>query len=325
MARGRMISKEASTDRALNSISMEAQLLYCLTLPHLDRDGLIDGHPMMLWRLAAPWRLELMDRTHMLIREWIDIGLVTRYTWKDGDILFFKGFRKHNAGLEYEKDEPSSFPPPPGYVRSAHGLIPEDQEAASRLAESFRQNNAYHKALIKYATTGEIALRKPLQRNRESFEKVSGNNRESFENESGKFRAEDNIREGNIGGGGVQTDTHPILGSSNGGDARGGDPLADVTADMVANAVIELGNTINVWGDWRGNWRGWVDELTQPQRVVMLTWLWKMQDYSQEEWDQIKNVPGLLRKLTLDGKRADLRPAQESALRAYMAGEDIEL
>jgi hypothetical protein len=44
-------------------------LLYLLTIPHLDRDGLIDGHPLRLTAIAAPLRFELRDGAEALIDE----------------------------------------------------------------------------------------------------------------------------------------------------------------------------------------------------------------------------------------------------------------
>ena len=49
MARGRMLSIDVAGDPHLNRLSLEAHLLYVQTIPHLDRDGLVSGHPLLLW------------------------------------------------------------------------------------------------------------------------------------------------------------------------------------------------------------------------------------------------------------------------------------
>src|SRR5262245_53584491 len=113
MAKGRMLSQDACDDRELNSISIEAQLLYLLSLPHLDRDGLIDGRPAWLGGRAAPERAILRERAGVLIDEWVVAGLVIRYDGKNGPVLFFKGFRKHNSNLDYRREPASKFAPPP--------------------------------------------------------------------------------------------------------------------------------------------------------------------------------------------------------------------
>lgn len=125
MARGRMLSTTIATDKDLNSLSVTAELLYLKAIPHLDRDGLIVGDSDLLFSKIAPRRPALMRRTEAAIAEWLTTSLVIRYTWKDGQVLYFHGFKKHNAGIHYEREAPSIFPPPPGYVRTETGLVPE--------------------------------------------------------------------------------------------------------------------------------------------------------------------------------------------------------
>ena len=147
MARARMLAKEASTDPQLNQISEQAQLLYLLSIPHLDRDGLISGNPQVLWGTAAILRIELLGSAPRLVQEWVDIGLVIRYNSKDGPVLFFKGFRKHNANMPYPNEEASKYPPPPGWVRTRQGLVPDDEEGCFRLMDSFDKRSLYRKEL----------------------------------------------------------------------------------------------------------------------------------------------------------------------------------
>lgn len=56
--------------------------------------------------------------------------------------------------MEYTKEGASTFPPPPGYFRSKHGLIPDDQDLALRLAEDFSDTNNYGLTLAYYAEHG---------------------------------------------------------------------------------------------------------------------------------------------------------------------------
>jgi len=53
MARGRFISKSIATDLAVNSMSIEAHLLYVMAIPHLDRDGRILGDKYVLFGSSA--------------------------------------------------------------------------------------------------------------------------------------------------------------------------------------------------------------------------------------------------------------------------------
>lgn len=122
MARGRMINKSVAIDRRLNSLSLAAHWLYLMTIPHLDRDGLIAGDAPLLAAVAMPRRPELHSQTDVLIEEWVTAGLVVRYATADTDALFFVGFAK-NQRLEYHKEAASDFPPPPGWKRTPTGLV----------------------------------------------------------------------------------------------------------------------------------------------------------------------------------------------------------
>ena len=97
MARARMLATDASIDPELNSLTLPALTLYLLTIPHLDRDGLIDANPVRLAALAAPLRPDIRDSAGAIINEWVEVGLVVRYpAARNQAVLYFKGFRKHN-------------------------------------------------------------------------------------------------------------------------------------------------------------------------------------------------------------------------------------
>lgn len=113
MARGRFISESVATDARLNSLSVEAELVYLMTVPHLDRDGLIDGDPDVLWGKVCPKRRQFLDAMTLYIEEWIRAELVVSYETPGGAVLWFKGFAKNQVGLRYERESPSRFPPPP--------------------------------------------------------------------------------------------------------------------------------------------------------------------------------------------------------------------
>lgn len=183
MARGRMLSRDASIDPDLNALSMEGELMYLLTIPHLDRDGLVAGDPVLVWAQATPKRLELLDQAPRLIGEWLERGLVVRYAWKDGPVLWFPGFRKHNPHMDYAREPESRFPPPPGMTRTADGLVPDDAEEAGRLAECFDVRSRYYQAL-KAAAAEEIG--KGSGGRRETITKSSGGVREDVPKSSGR-------------------------------------------------------------------------------------------------------------------------------------------
>lgn len=125
MARGRMISCSVSTDKRFNALSMEAALVFLMTVPHLDRDGLILADACIIAGQICPRREGITpiiaDR---ILKEWIEQSMVIAYEGNDGTILFFTGFTKNQAGMRYEREPKSILPVPPGYKRTATGLEP---------------------------------------------------------------------------------------------------------------------------------------------------------------------------------------------------------
>jgi hypothetical protein len=136
MPDGRFLSKTVATDEPLNRLTWQAQAVYMMTVPHLDRDGLITGHPLLLMAQVAPLRAaELVGIMPGIIQEWSDAELVTCYHAGE-PVLFFPGFLKHQRLPHYDRETPSRFAPPPGYQRTDHGLIPVEQPAAPAAAHS---------------------------------------------------------------------------------------------------------------------------------------------------------------------------------------------
>lgn len=124
MARGRFISESVAKDMRLNSLSVEAELVYLMAIPHLDRDGLIEGDTDILHGTVCPKRRHFRDLIEYYIEEWVAIGLVTYYQSSEGPVLWFKGFAKNQTGLRYDREMPSKFPPPPGYKHTKSGMVP---------------------------------------------------------------------------------------------------------------------------------------------------------------------------------------------------------
>lgn len=125
MAVGRMINRTAGLDQELNSVSIEAHLLFVMSIPHLDRDGLIIGEPLPHLGTVLPLRPDFFSKYEQLIEELTDCKIVIRYATKKGRVLYFPGFRK-NQTFTYSREGASVFDPPPGYVRTATGLTQDN-------------------------------------------------------------------------------------------------------------------------------------------------------------------------------------------------------
>ncbi len=122
MARGRMLNQSISEDFEFNAMSCEAKMLYMMAVPHLDRDGLISGHPAIFQGKVCPLVYDILPRIPSIFNEWISADLVMLYESKRGPVLFFTGFAKNNSGMHYSREGASAFAPPPGYHRTEKGL-----------------------------------------------------------------------------------------------------------------------------------------------------------------------------------------------------------
>jgi hypothetical protein len=138
MARGRFISEAVGKDKRLNSVSVEAELIFLLAIPHLDRDGLIIGEPMMLWGEVCPRRTEFIPVMDALIGELVETGLVIAYDTDEGRVLFFPGFKNNQQGMIYKREGKSVYPCPPGYERLPDGLRQISSDSAAEVTTNSR-------------------------------------------------------------------------------------------------------------------------------------------------------------------------------------------
>lgn len=248
MAKARMLSTKASTDPDLNSMSVEAELMFLLTIPHLDRDGLISGDPIPLWAKVAPRRVELMDKMPRVIQEWVEHNLVVRYDWKDGAILFFPGFRKHNPNMFYEREPVSEFPPPPNFHRSEHGLIPNDLDIAGHLAQQFDARSRYYAALMEASQDAKVDILN-----------TSGSPQDVIRKSSGEAPAEVEVEQ--------QTEVETEVEVKNNNSA-----LRELTMAEAEKAVVVVGAG------------ALIASFDDDQVMALLSWLWLYNGWHQDDW-----------------------------------------
>jgi hypothetical protein len=136
-----MLNRTAGLDQELNSVSIEAQLLFVMTIPHLDRDGLIIGEPLPHLGVVLPLRPDFFSRYEQLTQELVDCGIVIRYPTKKGRVLFFPGFRK-NQTFTYSREAASVYDAPPGYVRIATGLTQDTDKSNALLDHDLLMTNS---------------------------------------------------------------------------------------------------------------------------------------------------------------------------------------
>lgn len=288
MARGRMLSTDVSVDPEAQSLTLASYALYLSTIPHLDRDGLIDAHPLKLVAMAAPLRYEFRDNAPALINEWVESGLVVRYQVSSRQsVIFFKGFRRHQQGMEYSREPVSRFPPPPGWTRTKEGLVPDDPELCFRLAESFHPRSEYRKTLLtaagadvpEEAPKPSRGVREPSRSHREEFAP------KSTENKSNEHGVGDDHS--------LNTSHHvgysntPHYAKLSAAFAETPDDELRIGIDALA-ASYGLPDSFNGWPRALAGWHR--DEL-----LLVLATLKTWEAWDERQFDRINNLSGFLR------------------------------
>lgn len=306
MARGRMLSTETAVDPELNALTLPAYALYLATIPHLDRDGLITAHPVVLAATVAPLRYELREDAARLINEWIEIGLVCRYEVSIRQaVLFFKGFRRHQQGMEYGRETASRFPPPPGWTRIAEGLVPVDPELCCRLAESFHPKNVYRRVLIDAAgadvPTDDVAIIAVAKTSRSVREHIANTSRSVREH----FAPKTKTREENNGGGGVQTYTPTTPGCGTGGGVGGEletGRFAGYSDDNLRLAANDIGSLLSLHTDYNG-WQRLLDNADRKQLLLIICWCGRWLQLTVDELDAVRSLSAVLASKLKSGEQ----------------------
>lgn len=286
MAKGRMIYNDISLDPELNTMSVEAHLCYLLAFTHLDRDGLIDAHPNRLWATICPFRTEFFDRIPPIVDEWIRAGRVQRYSCGDGrSALFFKDFRRYNVRLKYTNEAASTFPPPPGWVRSKAGLIPADPELRERMAENYDGRSQYRAALeahltgsLSRPTRDELATQSPVSRLQDQIQDDLVDDGDQIIHP---------IHPRNRNRGGVGGNHHPPANPAapthfapdDAHTATHGqhDLLATLDRPTLEAAAWQLGSLLNFHTDWH-DYRRYLIECSHTELLLLLRWIKRHHD-----------------------------------------------
>ena len=113
MARRRMLSTQISLSEKINSVSIEAALLYTWMIPHQDELGLMEASPKVVKARIVPMRDDMnVEIVELCLEELEAIGAIKRYE-ADGSIYLsnpkFFDFQTFKSDREIR----SEFPLPP--------------------------------------------------------------------------------------------------------------------------------------------------------------------------------------------------------------------
>ena len=118
MARGRMINRSISRDRIVADLANEVggfgAMFYTWMISHLDRDGRVDGSPVVLKGLVAPrvdgCTIGIIEATLTAADR---LGLIHWYDVNGDRYVVFPKFHKNQKGLRIEREPESEIPAPP--------------------------------------------------------------------------------------------------------------------------------------------------------------------------------------------------------------------
>jgi hypothetical protein len=178
VAEGRILKRTISSDERVAQLSSHSALLYTMCIPHLDRDGRIEGHPIILRGKVVPYIAGRhgSEWTDLLVEgymnEWIATlderqniaPLVLRYCVRGMWACWFPGFK--NQRIRYDREAPSVLPPPPNDLLAQFGLLDadsapetdEEREARLRLSLLNRARQMAHRARQKGVRVEDVDL-----------------------------------------------------------------------------------------------------------------------------------------------------------------------
>lgn len=114
MPRGRIISRQISTDDKVAHLSDEAdRLLYTWLILHLDKEGRIPADPHIIKGIVVPRTTHTLKKISKTVESLVKLKLCVRYSVNSFDYLEFPNFLKHQAKSALDRETPSVIPPNP--------------------------------------------------------------------------------------------------------------------------------------------------------------------------------------------------------------------
>lgn len=134
MALRRMLHKNISYSKQVNSLSEFQQLLFTWTIPHLDDFGRIDGDPQTLKAMVMPLSKRDVNEFEEAILKMVEVALIDRYQIKDELVIQYINFERYQTGLE--KRTKSKYPEKEGLYDNSQSF--QEVQRNSSLTEENR-------------------------------------------------------------------------------------------------------------------------------------------------------------------------------------------
>lgn len=128
MAKGRMISKSASTSKKLSLVQLDALVLFLLIVAHTDEYGRLEAEPEMIKAKVVPLRKDItVERIIEIITELRAVGLIKTYTVGEDHYLEVVNFDDHQT-FRNDRKRKQEYPVPTKYDEVTSGIPTGDNE-----------------------------------------------------------------------------------------------------------------------------------------------------------------------------------------------------
>jgi hypothetical protein len=148
MARGRLINTTICQDRRVAGFSSDtSRLAYTWLYTFADRDGRVQGDPVMVMSMVFPRRRDMTEsEMTAYISEWQAAKLIDWYEVDGEKYIQFTDFKDTQAGMRYDREAAGIIPASTGKsVRSNAGVMPEQcrSNSATNGADKNDKNDNY--------------------------------------------------------------------------------------------------------------------------------------------------------------------------------------
>lgn len=208
MAKARLLAAEFLLSYEFSLLQTDSALAFLYTVPHWDRDGLLDGDAVWSLPQLMLGRQELHSRVSLFVKNWVDAKIISSYEVVNRRILHWPKFRIYNSNIITTRESPSKYPPPPGWHRTPAGLVPDDENELYNLLMQIDPRSSYRLAL-----ENELALQTGKQPN--TYGKRHHDEREVHHDRSCATRADQQDQDQSVVA--VDQSIHPSLVKVTGG------------------------------------------------------------------------------------------------------------
>lgn len=285
MAKTRLLAAEFLLSYEFSLLQSDSALAFLYTVPHWDRDGLLDGDAVWSLPQLMLGRQELQSRVSLFVKNWVDAKIVTSYEVVNRRILHWPKFRIYNSNIITTREAPSRYPPPPGWSRTPVGLVPCDENELYNLLMQIDPRSNYRLAL-----ENELSLRIGKQPN--PYGKRHHDERAIHHDRSCATRADQQDQDQSVVA--VDQSNSPSLVKVTGGAGGAADIRKNYKIESLGQLdhrqLVEVAMYAGVGLGLLEEWIGYLDHLVALNEVELNTLIRWIAFYSVQTPEQMARV-----------------------------------